>query len=255
MDEAAPRIEGDPPDSVSLRTAAYAAGTRFPRKGQPWGELNYALSGVCEFVIAGRRYLSPPAYGLWIPPGVEHEAWNRHPIVYATFYVAAASCAGLPPEPRTLSVSPLLRTVVADFVQRGLTAPRSDADARLAQVIVDQIALAPGFDSYLPAVEDRLIAPIAEALRATPGARTSLAEWARQAGVSERTLSRRWRDAAGIGFEEWRQRLKLVTAVAMLDGGGRVREVAAALGYNDPSAFIAMFRRMAGSSPAAMARR
>ncbi|HEY4252567.1 MAG TPA: helix-turn-helix transcriptional regulator [Roseomonas sp.] len=243
------RIDGDPPRPVSFRTALYPAGTVFPPRRQPWGELNYALSGVCEFDIQGARFLSPPHYGIWIPPDVPHEAWNRHAMRYVSVYVDRPLCAGLPPGPCTLGLSPLLKAILADFADRAVTLPETEADRRLAEVLVDRIRLAPRFETYLPVSDDALLGPVLRAMQAAPGDRRSLAEWARAAGTTERTLSRRCQDRLGIPFNEWRQRLALVTALALLDAGEPVQRIAQQLGYGNASAFIAMFRRLTGTSP------
>lgn len=47
-----------PPAPLSFTTERYSAETEFPAHTQPWGELHFALSGVVEIDIAGRRYLS-----------------------------------------------------------------------------------------------------------------------------------------------------------------------------------------------------
>ncbi|HEY0294722.1 MAG TPA: helix-turn-helix transcriptional regulator [Bordetella sp.] len=249
------RIEGDPPNPVSFRTEVFKAGTVFPRKRQAWGELNYALSGVCEFEIDGARYLSPPHYGIWIPPGVPHEAWNRHDIRYVCVYVERRLCKNLPSTPCTLGLSLLLKAILADFDEREVTLPATREDLRLAQVLVDQIRLAPRFESYLPMPEDALLVSILHRLQADPGNRISAARLAGEAGTTERTLSRRCQEQLGMSFNEWRQRLKLVSALALLDEGEPVFRIAQRLGYGNASAFITMFRRMTGTSPMQARRR
>ncbi|MBB3611300.1 helix-turn-helix transcriptional regulator [Rhizobium sp. BK602] len=247
-----PRIEGDPPRPVSFRTETYKAGTVFPSKSQPWGELNYALAGVAEFVIRGVRYLSPPHYAIWLPPDTMHGAWNQYDLRYVTVYVERALCTDLPSEPSTLSISPLLKAILADFASRDVTLPQTEEDLRLARVLVDQIRLAPRCESYLPLSDDPLLEPVLKALQADPGDRNSLAEWARRMGTTERTLSRRCHDDLGMSFNEWRQRLKLVEALALIEAGEPVQWIAAKLGYGSASAFIAMFRRLTGASPTRM---
>lgn len=249
-----PRLEGDPPRPVSFRTESYAGGTLFPAKSQPWGELNYALSGVVEFDIEGVRYLSPPHYAIWMPPDTLHEAWNSHDIRYVTVYVARELCADLPPTPQTLSISLLLKAILADFASRDVGLPVTAEDLRLAEVLVDQIRQAPRCECYLPLSSDGLLGPVLMALQQAPGDRRSLAEWARLMKTTERTLSRRCHDDLGISFNEWRQRLKLVAALAMLEAGMPVQDAALQLGYGSASAFIAMFRRLTGNSPMQMRR-
>jgi AraC-like DNA-binding protein len=70
--------------------------------------------------------------------------------------------------------------------------------------------------------------------------------------TTERTLSRRCQDHLGMSFNEWRQRLKLVAALALLEAGVPVKDVSQQLGYGSASAFIAMFRRLTGTSPTQM---
>jgi hypothetical protein len=88
----------------------------------------------------------------------------------------------LPKETVTIGLSHLLKAILADFAERNVLVPQSDADHRLAMVLVDQIAAAPNFDSYLPFTKDALIGPVIEVLQSDLGNRLSLAEWARRAG-------------------------------------------------------------------------
>jgi AraC-like DNA-binding protein len=135
---------------------------------------------------------------------------------------------------------------------RDVTRPLTAEDERLSRVLLDQIRLAPRFESYLPSSDDPGLSLVLAALRSTPGDPRSLAEWARALNTTERTLARRCRATLGMSFNEWRQRLKLVTALTLLETGMPVKAVAQHLGYGTTSAFIAMFRRLMGMSPARM---
>ncbi|WP_419178196.1 helix-turn-helix domain-containing protein [Pseudomonas plecoglossicida] len=88
-----------------------------------------------------------------------------------------------------------------------------------------------------------------EALHLEPGDNRPLDEWASVVHSTERTLSRRCKRDLGMSFVEWRQRLRLVRALSMLEDGIPVQAVALELGYSSSSAFIAMFHRMIGSTP------
>ncbi len=243
------RTEGERPDPVSFRTEFFEGGTVFPPRKRPWGKLNYALSGMCEYNIDGDRYMSPPQYGIWIPPGIEHEARNRQDMHYVSVYVASDLCATLPTRPSTLGLSRLLKAILADFAARGITVPKTPEDQRLAMALVDQIRLAPRFDSYLPFSDDALLSTILRELQSEPGNPASLAEWARRSNTTERTLSRRCQSQLGISFNEWRQRARLVAALTLLDNKEPVHSISARLGYSTPSAFISMFRRLTGTTP------
>lgn len=249
-----PDVIGDAPDPISFRTEDYPAGTVFPVRVRPWGKLNYAVRGVMELTIGDTRFLSPPHYAIWTPPDIACDCRNRYPVRYVSLYIARDLCAAMPSAACTLELSPLIKAILADFSGRDITVPRSEADRRLAQVLVDQVSIAPRRSSYLPLSDDPALAMVLAALQREPGDRRSLAEWARIAGTTERTLSRRCQRDLGLSFAEWRQRLKLVAALSQLEEGAPVGTVAQALGYGNASAFIAMFQRLTGTTPDQMRR-
>lgn len=244
-----PPVDGKTPEPISFRTEDYRAGMVFPSRRQPWAELNFALTGFAEFSIDGQRYLSPPHYAIWIPPGMEHSGWIPYDLRYVSVYIRKDWCRDLPTEPCTIGISAIIRAVLADFADRGLQCPESASDMRMAKVLLDQLRVAPRRESYLPTSDDPVLAPVLNALRDDPGDRRSLAEWARGLDVAERTLSRRFLTGLGVSFNDWRRRIKLVTAMALLEQGLPVHVVARRLGYGNASAFIAMFRQLTGLSP------
>ena len=56
-------------------------------------------------------------------------------------------------------------------------------------------------------------------------------------GVSRRTLTRRFREEAGLSFGTWRRRVRLLEALTRQAEGIGMHEVAAAVGYRSPRAF------------------
>jgi AraC-like DNA-binding protein len=90
---------------------------------------------------------------------------------------------------------------------------------------------------------------IAEQLRADPCGDGGLETLSRQANASSRTVQRLFRRDTGMRFVEWRQRLRLIHAVARLTEGGSVTTAGAEAGYASTSAFIAAFRQLIGTTP------
>ncbi len=214
-----------------------------------WGHLNYAAHGTMQMDTEGLRFLSPPQYAVWIPPKVVHSCTLRHAIVYRSIYIAPGLCGRLPAEPCTVRISPIIKSVLADFAARDLHVPRTEADLRLAHVVVDQLALADVQRCYLPAAASPALTGVLEALQAAPGDHRSLAQWADSVHMTERTLARQCQRELGMSFGEWRQRLRFLRAIDALEAGRTVQEIAFDLGYSTASAFIAMFQREAGTTP------
>lgn len=232
-----------------LRYDEFGADTLAEAHSHSWGHLNYAAHGSMQMETVGMRLLSPPQYAIWIPPKVVHSCTLRHAIVYRSIYIEPGLCAQLPAEPCTVRISPIIKSVLADFAARDLHVPRTPADLRLAHVVVDQLAVAPVQRCYLPAATTPALAAVLEALQADPGDHRTLAEWAASVHMTERTLARRCQHELAMSFGDWRQRLRFLRAIDALEAGRSVQEIAFALGYSTASAFIAMFQREAGVTP------
>nr|WP_290871502.1 helix-turn-helix transcriptional regulator [Aquabacterium sp.] len=237
------------PTPLVFRVAQMPAQGRYPQHQHPWGEFVYAFCGVIEVKLAGQHVVAPPQLGIWLPPNVAHQGLNRAAALHSSLYVAAPLCAGLPTEPGALAVSPLARALLAHLRAEVPTVPPSAEAGRLMQVLVDQLAHATPVGSYLPRSDDPVLAEILQALEQNPSDPRSLSEWARAVHCTERTLSRRAQRDLGMSLAEWRQRLRVVKACPRLQAGDKVATVAAELGYQSTSAFIAMFRKMTGMTP------
>ena len=237
------------PYPVYFRTDSLKPDSSYPRHRHHWGEFVYAFSGVMELKLAERHYLAPPQYGIWLPPEVEHVGLNRHEATFCSLYLSRERCRLLPAEPCAMAVGPLLKALLEQLRSRRIDTPRTPAAARLVEVLVDELASAPRQGTYLPASDDPLLRPVLTALEARPEDPSTLAQWARRVHTTERTLVRRCQRDLGMAFGEWRQRLRVVRALALLEAGRSVESIALDLGYGSSSAFIAMFRRMTGTSP------
>ena len=66
---------------------------------------------------------------------------------------------------------------------------------------------------------------------------------------TERTLARRFQSELGMSFVQWRNRVRLLRALVWLKEDCSIQDIALALGYGTPSAFIVMFRKQLGFSP------
>ncbi|MGA6577371.1 helix-turn-helix domain-containing protein, partial [Providencia sp. NPDC089923] len=151
--------------------------------------------------------------------------------------------------PCVIKLSPIFQSIMSDMYQRGIVQPETEQDLRLAHVLIDQFSLSPCQDTYLPNTKDKFLAPILLELQNDPADNTTLAGWAKRFYTSERTLSRRCQQELGMSFSEWRQRLRYLHAVAGLECGKSVHEVALDVGYSSASAFIAMFQQISGVTP------
>jgi len=237
------------PAPAMFRSAHVPAQGLYPQHQHAWGEFVYSFSGVMEVKVADHHYLAPPHYGIWLPPDLQHVGLNRLEAHHCSLYIARAGCSVMPRTPCALTVSPLVRALLEHLRQQPPREAEPAAYARLLQVLVDQLALAPCAGSYLPHSEDPQLGAVLRLLQAQPGDNRSLPELAQAVHTTERTLARRALRDLGMSLAEWRQRLRVVKAMPLLDAGQTVETIALDLGYGSASAFISMFKRLMGTTP------
>lgn len=238
-----------PPDSVTVKVVQLPGGANFPVEQHPWGQFVYPRAGVIELTVRSNRYAAPPDFGVWLPPGTEHLARAGDETSYFVLDIDANRCVRLPKRAGVLSVGPIAKAIFLDLQRRQVRKPQSPEDVRLMEVLIDQLSVSVPVDSFIPMSSDAALRKVLEALCKNPGDSRTLVEWARYVHSTERTLARRCTRDLGMTFLEWRQRLRLSRAFAMLADGLAVQVVAQKLGYGTTSAFIAMFQKTIGTTP------
>jgi AraC-like DNA-binding protein len=237
------------PSEIYFRYTEFGPGARTEPHAHDWGQLNFVTHGIMQLDVAGQRFISPPQYGVWIPPQVEHSTYNADATTYRSLYVALHLARQLPSLPCTLAISPILRAILSDFAARDVSVPVSAEDQRLAQVALDQLKAARPHDAYLPYAASPELQAMLQALREAPGDQCSLAGWAARFNMTARTLERRCARELGMSLGEWRRRLRFTLAIDALEAGRSIQQIAFDLGYGTASSFIVMFRRAAGTTP------
>jgi len=237
------------PAPIMFRSAYVPAHGIYPQHQHAWGEFVYSFSGVMEVKVADHHYLAPPHYGIWLPPDLDHVGLNRLEAHHCSLYIARPGCAELPATPCALTVSALVRALLEHLRDQAAERAGTPQDGRLLQVLVDQLALAPRAGSYLPSSDDPALGAVLRMLQTQPGDNRPLPALAQAAHTTERTLMRRAQRDLGMSLAEWRQRLRVVKAMPLLEAGQTVETIALDLGYGSASSFITMFKRLVGTTP------
>jgi AraC-like DNA-binding protein len=213
-------------------------------------QIVYPSSGVLAISAAAGTWVVPPQRAVWIPAGVPHAHRAHGPVQMRTLAISAAAFGDppLPDGPAVLAVSPLLREVMVALA--GDDTPYTARQrATMEQVALDQLRRVDQLPVRLPALADDRLRAVAALLRANPAEERTLAELGVVVGASERTLSRLFRQEAGMSFPQWRTQFRLQHALVLLADRTPVTTTALACGWSNPSAFIETFRRCFGVTP------
>ncbi len=246
LDVSAVARVADPGQVRAVEWREDAARDTAPHAHAP-GQLIGSLSGLLSVHTPEGWWVVPATHAIWVPPGVVHGVHAHGPFRGWSVYVAPADCADLADRPKTLRVSGLMRELVHRAT--GFAEPATAAQRRLARVMIDEIGALPEEPLGLPRPVDARLNRMVDALLTDLSDPRPADDWAAHAGMTPRTLARRFAAETGLSLTQWRQRARTLRAIECLASGQAVTTIALDLGYDNVSAFIAMFRRVMGTTP------
>lgn len=244
-----PRSRADEDILVRSFAVRHVHDHAIPPHRHDWHQLIYASEGVMWVHTAQGEWVVPPNRAVWVPAGVEHGIEMAGTVLVQTLYFAANLSRAAPRRCCAVNVSPLLRELIVHAIALGLLNRKIPTHARLIGFLVDQLGVLPTIPLQLPLPVDERAKQAATWLRAHPNDPGLIKQIARRVATSARTLERLFRAETGMTFGKWRQQLRLLHAMRLLAAGQAVTAVALEVGYDSPSAFIAMFKRTLGSTP------
>ncbi|TDR82917.1 AraC family transcriptional regulator [Paludibacterium purpuratum] len=234
----------------------YAPGQTVGPHAHAEGQLIVSIGGAMSLQCGDRLWLLPPQRGVWMPPGRVHCMRARGAVSLRTLYVMPDSryLARLPTEPRALTVSALLRELILRLVRTERVRCSDEREQRVMQLLVDELSWSDDLGLPMPVDADERLSRVCLQLVADPADGRDLETLGVAVGASGRTLSRLFADELGMSYQLWRQHLSVMTALPRLAAGEPVSVVALDLGYDNPGAFAAMFRRLMQQAPSEYAR-
>jgi AraC-like DNA-binding protein len=258
------------PTTAVTNVRRLLGGERIAWHSHPVDQVVYPVSGVLSVLTGTAAWVLPsPGRAALIPAGVRHAHRAHGRTTLQTLQLDRRISALPPGPPVVLTVSPLLRELLAVLVgdvgqavaprrggrasdvpdDGGAQPPTDPAEReRLLAVLADQLRVPPARSLVLPQpTEPRLVAA-ARALSADPSAAT-LSGAATAARTSERTLTRLVRDQLGLSFPQWRTQLRLAQSLLLLADGQTVSATAHRCGWRNASGFTAAFRAAFGTTP------
>lgn len=215
-------------------------------------QLLYASAGTLHLELERASWVLPSARAAWIAAGTPHRVAVNRPASLRTLYLDPNFMTNLPSACGVFGVEPLARELLLGAMRWG---PERPADDPLAQTYFATIAglcsewMAAALPFRLPRAQspelERAMAWTLEHLRESPSA----GRVARVAGLSQRTMNRRFHEETGMSWREWCHAARMLAAMERLEAGERVTEVSFELGYRSLGTFSRLFHRFSGLSP------
>ncbi len=222
---------------------------RIDRHSHDWHQLIYARRGVLTVVTDREAWVVPPARAVLVPAGIEHEIEMSGPTELRTLYFHPDSEIVAQVDCRVVPVSDLFRELIVRVIERKALSRADRLDSSYAALLASELSDLGQRSLRLPMPNDPRAVRFAESLKKDPADVRSVDELAHAVGASRRTLERLFRHETDMTVGEWRARLRLLEALKRLARDEPVSSVSLAVGYESPSAFISMFRKVLGTTP------
>jgi len=156
---------------------------------------------------------------------------------------------GLPEFCCVIDVTPLLRELILETMRLNMLADEVPVQARLAAVLIDQIIHRRENPLQINLPSDARARLVAEQAQANLSTMKPISDLVRGSGASVRTMERLFLKETGMTFGRWLTQARALHALERLAAGDSVTMAGFAVGYNSTSAFIAMFKRVIGTTP------
>ena len=236
--------------AIATLSREYPAGHVIPLHFHDRDQVVYASRGVMTVRALDSAWVVPTDRAVWIPAKLPHTITMSGMVSMRTLYLRPRLAKTLPRSCCVVNVSALLRELILHACMLAALNRRNERQRHLIALILDQLEAIQTVALQLPNPSDPRALRVAGVLLAGPGDQRTLTEICKEIGAGKRTIERRFQDETGMTFGRWRQQLRLMQAMRLLAEGAKVTHAAMEAGYSTPSAFISMFRKAWGTTPA-----
>lgn len=216
-----------------------------------WYQLMYASRGVLNVEYQNQIMLVPPQKAIWLPPNCDHRVRVPVGAHFHSLYFRPDVVSELGDVSKVLSVTALVRELILAIGEiTHFDKTLDEKGLRLTQVLIDQLSFQAdsGLSLLIPC--DKRLSKLVTCIIQSPSNQLGIEDWAKDLGLSSRTITRLFTKEVGMGFKEWRQKVRLLEAINLLEQGLPVTQVALEVGYQSPSAFTYAFKQVFDINPA-----
>ena len=214
-----------------------------------WHQVIFPIKGLLQTQSENCQYLVPHTSALFIPANLPHESIALSNTTFLGVYINPALSAEYEDRIRTISLTPFVSELLKQIRKECLSHNRQAHLAKLLAVLHDQITESEIFSFQLLLPKDKRLTQIFEHLTKSPSTDWSLKTWGEKVGASERTLSRLFAKEFRTSFSLWRQHLRLILSLTLLDEKMPIQLIADKVGYKNDSSYIKAFKAYFEQTP------
>lgn len=214
-----------------------------------WHQIIFPINGLLQTKSGDYQYLAPHTSALFVPATLQHESIALSNTTFMGIYLNPNFCGIYKKKIRAISLTPFLKELLQEIRRKCVSTDNLDEISHLLAVLHDQIHREEILTFKLLLPKDRRLKLIFDKLSDTPALDWSLKKWGEKVGASERTLSRLFVKEFNTSFPRWRQHLRLIYSLSLLDEDLPIQAIADRVGYQNDSSYISSFRSYFNTTP------
>ncbi|WP_341663171.1 helix-turn-helix transcriptional regulator [Vibrio sp.] len=235
-------IATQPDSPVLVRTIEMAKGYVDEMHSHNWHQIIFPIKGLLQTQSGNYQYLLPHTSALFVPATLNHESIALSNTTFIGIYINPDLSRVHTNKLRTLYLTPFLKQLLQEIRRTHSYKHSEDKMIRLLDVLHDQIYADEVVTFQLLLPQDRRLRFIFNQLSERPDLDWSLKTWGERVGASDRTLSRLFFKEFNTSFPRWRQHLRLIYSLPLLDQGFPIQVIADKVGYKNDSSYIKAFK-------------
>ncbi|EAS78114.1 putative transcriptional regulator [Vibrio alginolyticus 12G01] len=242
-------MDANPHSPVLVKTIDMPKGYIDALHQHTWHQIIFPIKGLLQTQTEHYQHLVPHTSALFVPAGVQHESIALSNTIFVGIYLNPEFGATYEPQVRTIALTPFLNELLQEIRRQCEGETSHEEVLHLLAVLHDQILKSnvQTFQLLLP--QDRRLKLIFEQLTDEPALSCSLKEWGEKIGASERTLSRLFAKEFNTSFLLWRQQIRLIYSLSLLDESLPIQAIADLVGYQNDSSYIKAFKAYFDMTP------
>ncbi|NNN62748.1 helix-turn-helix transcriptional regulator [Vibrio sp. 2-1(7)] len=242
-------MDANPHSPVLVKTIDMPKGYIDALHQHTWHQIIFPIKGLLQTQTDHYQHLVPHTSALFVPAGVQHESIALSNTIFVGIYLNPEFGATYEPQVRTIALTSFLNELLQEIRRQCEGETSHEEVLHLLAVLHDQILKrnVQTFQLLLP--QDRRLKLIFERLTDEPALSCSLKEWGEKIGASERTLSRLFAKEFNTSFLLWRQQIRLIYSLSLLDESLSIQAIADLVGYQNDSSYIKAFKAYFDMTP------
>ena len=242
-------IRDFPDKQLVTKTTRMPSGYVDDSHSHSWHQIVFPLKGLLQSNIGDKCVIVPHNGMLYIPANTAHKSVAITDTIFLAIYLNPKKYVQYGDKPKSCQVCSFIKELILILFEAHTLAQSESNISRFLMVLRDQIDVANSYEIPLLIPKDKRLLSVFLQLKQQPYLPFTLKEWATKVGASERTLSRVCSKEFSQSFALWRQNIRLVLSLQLLDTKMCIQEIAIELGSSSDSAYIYAFKKMFNQTP------